>query len=114
MFCKVCRQFPEQSDKESSLMKGVTKNFKKETLKFHAKSVKHMLCVDRKKALDMPDQTPLSKSFKKAEELNFPMYEALFNTAYYIAEENKSFLKYGELLNLLEKNNVSVSENYRN
>ena len=114
MFCKVCRQFPELCDNDSSLVKGVTRNFKKETLRFHDKSVKHQLCVSKQNAKNNPSETALAKSFQKAERLNVPLYAALFNTAYYVATENESFLKYPELRNLLEKSDVKVSENYRN
>ena len=37
LFCDLCRRFPELSDKESSLVKGITENYRKETLKFHEK-----------------------------------------------------------------------------
>ena len=108
LFCKLCRQYAELSDKGSSLVTGVTKQFKKETLKFHNKSVKHQLCVNKQKFQNKPSETPLAKSFRKANELNMPQYDALFNTAYFVSTENESFLKYPELLNLLEKNFLAI------
>ena len=113
MFCKVCRAFPDLSDKTASLVKGVTSKFRKETLYYHNKSEKHQQCERKQKVIDKPDETPLATSFKKADTLNIPLYETLFNTAYYVAIHNESFLKYPELLDLLEKNNVQVSANYR-
>lgn len=113
MFCKACLARPELSDKKSTLVTGCT-TFRKETLKFHNKSEKHRLCMSKYKKVDNPFETPIAHSFKKAEELGMALLESMFNTAYYIAVENESFLKYPELLNLLEKNGVTVTQNYRN
>lgn len=113
MFCKACLAYPEHRDKTSTLVTGCA-TFRKETLKFHNKSEKHRFCMSKYKKVENPLETPIAHSFKKAEEQSMPLLESLFNTAYYTALENESFLKYPELLNLLEKNGVSVSQNYRN
>ena len=39
LYCKVCRKFPSLADTKSSLFTGISTNFKKETLKFHDKSL---------------------------------------------------------------------------
>ena len=48
MVCKVCREFPEFSDSTSTLVKGVFGHFRKETLRYHNKSEKHNVCMNRK------------------------------------------------------------------
>ena len=114
MFCRVCRKFPDLCDTTSTLYKGITGKYRIETLKYHNKSEKHQKCADKEHAIDNPTDTPLIKGFQKIDELNAPLFETLFNTAYYIAQQNESFLKYPELLNLMEKNGLHIGENYRN
>ena len=41
LFCNICRQFPESSDKDSSLVKSIKENYRK----FH-KSAKHINCIE--------------------------------------------------------------------
>lgn len=98
LFCEVCRAFPEYSDKESSLVKGIAEKHRKETLKFHEKSVKHVKCIEHKAALQDPDKTCMSKSIRKLDEKNSVVYEKLFNT---------------RLLALQSKNGIDVGTNYR-
>ena len=97
LFCQVCREFLTISDQKSTLVTGITSNYRKETLKFHDKSVKHQTCIDRKKALENPGGTNYAKSSRKADEKNSEVYEKLFNTAYYVASENEPFAKFPKL-----------------
>ncbi|MES9884373.1 MAG: hAT transposon family protein [Sedimenticola sp.] len=114
LFCDVCREFPDYSDKDASLVKGIRDKYRKETLKYHNKSVKHVKCVEHKRALQNPIETPLSKSIKKLDEKNSVVYEKLFNTAYYVATENEAFVKFPRLLCLQSKNGVDIGKNYQN
>ena len=82
LFCKVCREFPQLSDPKSSLVVGFKE--KRESLKWHNKSIKHVNCVEHKKALENPTQTKLAKTIRKVDEKKSEVYEKLFTTAYYI------------------------------
>lgn len=114
LFCKVCRQFPLIADSKSSLYIGISSKFKKETLKFHAKSAKHIRCVEHKTAVEQPGSSAIEKSAKKVDEINSKKYEVLMNTAYYVAQEGEAFSKFPGLCDLMEKNGVTVGQNYRN
>ena len=114
LFCKVCREYPELSDKDSTLVKGIREKYRKETLKYHNKSAKHIKCIEKKQVLENPTKAPLAKSTKILDEKNSVTYEKLFNTAYYIAKENESFAKYPSLLELQKKNGVVIGSNYLN
>ncbi|XP_016050983.1 PREDICTED: LOW QUALITY PROTEIN: zinc finger protein 862 [Miniopterus natalensis] len=52
LFCSACREYPSIRDRRSRLIEGYTGPFKVETLKYHAKSKAHLLCVDALAARD--------------------------------------------------------------
>eukprot|EP00069_Balaena_mysticetus_P011051 bmy_21012T0 len=52
LFCSACREYPSVRDKRSRLIEGYTGPFKVETLKYHAKSKAHVLCVKALAARD--------------------------------------------------------------
>ena len=56
LFCYVCRKYPTLSDPAVRLLflKGINENYRKETLKFHNKSQKHVTCVMKEKSLTRP------------------------------------------------------------
>ena len=114
MFCGVCREFPSLCDKGSNIVKGISENYRKKTLRYHEKSEKHNICISRKSALEHPGETSMAKSIVKSVEKSSELFETLFNTAYYIALENESFAKFPELLKLQSKNGVKIGENYIN
>ena len=114
LYCKVCRKFPSLADTKSSLFTGISTNFKKETLKFHDKSLKHRKCVDHQKVLDNPTTSSLAKSVKKVDEKNYEVYEKMMNTAYFVASEGEPFTKYPRLCALQEKNGLNMGTNYLN
>ena len=51
---------------------------------------------------------------KKVDEKNSPVYEKLFNIAYYVATEGEPMTKFEKLCSLQEKNGVEIGKNYRN
>lgn len=52
LFCTVCREYPAVGDKRSRLIEGYRGPFKVETLKYHAKSKAHVVCVSALTAKD--------------------------------------------------------------
>ena len=111
LFCQVCRDYPTISDPKSTLVTGITSNYRKETLRFHDKSVKHQTCVDRRRPLKIQVEQVMPKV---QDEKNSEVYEKLFNTAYYIASENEPFSKYQKLCALQTKNGLNLGTNYLN
>ena len=87
LFCGICRKFPSIADTKSSLFTGISSKFKKETLKFHDRSLKHRRCVDHQKVIENPSSSSMAKSAKNNDAKNFEVYEKLMNTAYFIASE---------------------------
>ena len=73
--CSVCRAYPALSDSDSSLVKGVTGKFRKETLKYHDKSIKHVKCIGKQRAELNPNVTEMAKSMKSLDEKNSIKYE---------------------------------------
>ena len=114
MFCKICRTYPHLADKDSTLFVGISNKFRKESLKFHDLSKKHTLCMEHHLAKTKPEEMPMAKSQKKTDEKNFPLFDKLFNTAYFIALECEAFTKFETFIQLQEKNGVIFSENYKN
>ena len=51
LFCRVCRKFPKLNDPGSSLVTGIREKYRKETLKFHERSRKHIKCVEHERVL---------------------------------------------------------------
>jgi hypothetical protein len=80
------------------IVKGISGNYRKETLRYHDKSEKHIIRMNRKSALENPSETFMAKSIVKSVEKRTEIFEALFNTAYYIAIENEAYAKFPELL----------------
>lgn len=114
LYCKVCKEFSQLSDPKSSLVVGIKEKHRKESLKWHNKSLKHVNCVEHKKALANPTQTKMAKTIKKVDEKNSELYEKLFNSAYYIAVEGDSFTKFPKLCALQAKNGIDMGKNYLN
>ncbi|XP_028345407.1 zinc finger protein 862 isoform X2 [Physeter macrocephalus] len=52
LFCSACREYPSVRDRRSRLIEGYTGPFKVETLKYHAESKAHVLCVKALAARD--------------------------------------------------------------
>ena len=70
-------------------MTGIREKYRKETLKFHERSRKHIKCVEHERVLESQQTSQIVLSVKKVDEKNSPVYEKLFNTAYYVATEGE-------------------------
>ena len=114
LYCGVCRKYPSLHDRDSSLVKGIKGKYRKETLKFHSKSIKHVKCVEHDLIKTQAGPSQLAQAVRKAKEKNSEVYEKLFNTAYYIALEGEPMTKFSSLCDLQEKNGLNLGSNYRN
>ena len=62
----------------------------------------------------MPQEAPMQKIVCKLTKEKETRMKALFNTAFYVADEKLAFKKYPGLCNLQEKNGVDLGNMYRN
>ena len=97
MYCAVCRKYPKLADLTSPLYKGTGGNgkYRIETLKSHNGSATHQKCVNRSQIDQGNGDEPLPKLLKsainKVDQETESRLNRLFNTAFYIANENFSF-----------------------
>ncbi|KAG1679027.1 Zinc finger protein 862 [Nymphon striatum] len=98
LFCDICTKYPSIADTKSTLFQGISSKFKRESLRFHDKSLKHKLCVEKQNADTKPGQSAMSKCIRKIHEQNTEKYEKLMTTAYYVAQECVAFSKLISLL----------------
>lgn len=73
-----------------------------------------MKCIERQAVVEKPQSSKMAKSAKQVDNKNSIVYEKLFNTAYYIARENKSFRKFPDMIELQKQNGVDEGNNYIN
>ncbi|XP_053158033.1 zinc finger protein 862-like isoform X2 [Hemicordylus capensis] len=115
--CEVCVASPSICDKTSRLFQGCRAPFRHETFKYHNKSRSHRKCSDAISALSNPASTPPASApsaqcMKEMDEKKFKQLEALFNASYYIAKNNKPFTDLRELIVLLNKLDIEISDQY--
>ena len=120
MYCMVCRKYPKLADITSPLYRGTggIGKYRLETLKSHNGSANHLKCVNRSQMDQGKADEPLPKLFKAAFSKRDQETEArlhkLFNTAFYIANENLAFSKSKGLCDLQEKNGLDFGTQYKN
>ena len=90
MHCKVCRDFPNIADKNSSFFSG-SKSFHVSNIKGHNESRHHAMCVEAQKAREAPTSTPIRLGLRNLNALTEEKLVKLFNTAYYIAKNERTF-----------------------
>ncbi|XP_066893168.1 PR domain-containing protein 11 isoform X3 [Kogia breviceps] len=103
MWCHVCRQYTVQSSRTSAFIIG-SKQFKIHTIKLHSQSNLHKKCLQLYKLRMHPEKT---------EEMCRNM-TLLFNTAYHLALEGRSYLDFRPLAELLRKCELKVVDQYMN
>ena len=113
MFCSVCERFPNIADKKTKLVQG-TDVLKRETLVLHAKSKAHIKCEEAKKAADKPCEQPLARAARRMIATKYKHLTVLFNTSYYVAKQNLSFMSFSSLCELQRKNSLPVEDLYVN
>lgn len=113
MFCTACERFPNLADKKTKLVQG-TDVLKRETLVLHTKSKAHIKCEEAKKATDNPTQQPLARAARRMLASKYKHLTVLFNTSYYVAKQNLSFLSFPSLCELQRKNSLPIEDLYVN
>ncbi|PIK37367.1 putative zinc finger protein [Apostichopus japonicus] len=111
MFCSVCEQYPHLADKKTKLVQG-TDILKRETLVLHSKSKAHFKCEEHKKVVENPCQQPLARAARRMQASKYKHLTVLFNTSYYVAKQNLSFMSFSGLCGLQEKNGIPVEDQY--
>lgn len=110
--CKVCSRFPQSAD--AKWKDGIKAPFKRETFVWHEKSNKHKENVDKVKAKDNPEETPLAVCVRRMDAAMFQHMTHVFNVAYYVAKHEKPFRDFPDLLMLAAKLDVTVLQKYGN
>lgn len=113
MHCKVCRDFPNIADKNSSFFSG-NKSFHVNNIKGHDQSHRHAKCVEAQKAREAPMSTPIRLGLRNLNAMTEEKLVKLFNTAYYIAKNEPPFSDFNQLCMLQVKNGVTLGETYLN
>ncbi|XP_070563662.1 zinc finger protein 862-like [Ptychodera flava] len=108
MFCKIC-----PSGTSAFTGTGCI-NFRIDSLRKHESSKPHRASVDRKIIESSAVPRPIVTSVMNMDKLQYERLTVLFNTAYYIAKNEKPFSDFAGLLALQEQNRVKVGNSYRN
>ena len=111
MRCKVCRDFPNIADKNSSFFSG-SKSFHVSNIKGHNESRRHAMCVEAQKTREAPTSTPIRLGLRSLNVLTEEKRMKLFNTAYYIAKNERPFSDFNQLCMLQVKNGITLGETY--
>ncbi|XP_075441328.1 zinc finger protein 862-like [Ascaphus truei] len=114
--CQICSEFCRSGDcvQNKPIRQHFKSPFKIETFKLHGKSVQHGKCAESLRVQLNPETPPEEPWKKKMEKEMFQQMCVVFNTAYYIAKNNKPFSDMKELLNYARKLGVGVPEQYGN
>ena len=111
MQCKVCNDFPNIADKRSSFFNG-SKSFHVSNIKRHEQSRRHARCMEAKKAREAPEATPIHIGLTNLDDQAKGKLVKLFNTAYYIAKNERPVSDFNQLCTLQVKNGVTLGETY--
>uniref|UniRef100_A0A3B4A580 SET domain-containing protein n=1 Tax=Periophthalmus magnuspinnatus TaxID=409849 RepID=A0A3B4A580_9GOBI len=103
MWCHVCRQYTVQSSRTSAFIVG-SRQFKIHTIKLHSQSNLHKKCLQLYKLRMHPEKT---------EEMCKNM-TLLFNSAYHLASEGRSYSELRSLAELLKKCELKLVDQYMN
>ena len=79
MYCKVCRDFPNLADKNSSSFSG-SKSFHVSNIKGHDQSSRHAKCVETQKAREALKSTPIRLGLRNLNAMTEEKLVKLFNT----------------------------------
>jgi len=112
MYCKVCREYSDYTDKSSSLFLGTSK-FRKDTLTAHWKSLGHKRCFQRKQLCEKTEQNstgesvgPIVDMFRRVDQNTEEKIKKIIKTVYCLCKNEWSFSMYPKLLLLQEINGM--------
>ena len=121
MLCSVCRTYPHTSDPQSTLVKGIAGNKRRETLVSHETSKAHIQCMKHKEnndkkardrgigQLEKCVQAQVTKLNQEQESI----LTSLTNTALYVVKKKVAFDAFSSLCELQEKNGLNLGTQYR-
>ena len=113
LFCEVCREFSALAKENGfSSLPGCT-SFKQESIEKHLKSAAHHAC-QASAAKRNPEKAPIVRAVAQMSEEMLGRMVSLFNTAYYVAIEEKPFSDFEALTTLQIKNGSQLGEQYTN
>ena len=83
-------------------------------IKGHDQSRRHAKCVEAQKAREALTSTPICLGLRNLNAMTEEKLVKLFNTAYYIAKNERPFSDFNQLCMLQVKNGVTLGETYLN
>ena len=110
VFFQACQDNPGRADKTGSFFVG-TKSFRKQNLKAHCDSAKHLDCLAARNRPRI-NQGPLPEQINRMEETLKDQMKILFNTAYHVVKMELPFSCFPSLLQLQKKNGLEIGEAY--
>ena len=108
MHCKVCRDFPNIAEKNSSFFSG-SKSFHVSNIKNHNQSRRHAMCVEAQTAREAPTPTAIRLGLRNLNAITEEKLVKLFNTTYYIAKNERPFSDFNQLCMLQVKNSLIMA-----
>ena len=110
----MCREFSALAKENVfSSLPGCT-SFKQESIEKHLKSAAHHACQQASAAKRNPEEAPIVRAVAQMSEEMLGRMVSLFNTAYYVAIEEKPFSDFEALTTLQIKNGSQLGEQYTN
>ena len=109
MKCKICCSFPKIADKSSSLFIG-NGAFRRTTIQAHAKSKTRFKCFEANFARENPGAAPMRTVLRNMNAQVNEKLQKLFNSNYFISQENLAFARFPQLCKLQMKNGVDLGE----
>jgi len=112
MVCNLCVAHRDIADSGSSFVEG-SKSFRIESIRSHFSSPKHQLCVEadhvaQRRAANLC-AGPMDRMLQKIGEDNKTLLKYLFNTVFWVLQEELPFAKFPSLLKLQVKNGSELS-----
>ena len=110
----MCREFSALAKENVfSSLPGCT-SFKQESIEKHLKSAAHHACQQASVAKRNPEEAPIVRAVAQMSEEMLGRMVSLFNTANYVAMEEKPFSELEALTTLQIKNGSQLGEQYTN
>jgi len=113
MTCVMCLKFPNISDPINPFVIG-TSTFRINALQSHQQGTKHRRCQDAYDVQVNEAVAPLDVLLKKIPEPVMTKMKKLFNTAYYVARNEKPFSDFSKLCELQNLNGAAMGSTYLN
>ena len=115
LYCKPCKQYPDNSDPASALVLGKS-SFRTGGLEAHWKSAQHLTCAAKynaalaRAANEPPLEGPMDNIIRAMNEQQKILIKKLFNTVYFSMKYEEPYSALPRLLSLQKKNGSDIAK----